>query len=129
MGFWIFMLIANLLIPLSMIGLGNYFAKRAPKEINMVFGYRTAMSTKNKETWEFAHHHCGKIWLSIGWILLPASFAAMMFVIGKDEGFLGIYGAVVCGVQLVALIGSIIPTEMALKRTFDKNGDRRQPIT
>ena len=124
MGFWIFMLILALLIPLSMIGFGRYFSKSAPKEINMAFGYRTSMSMKNEDTWEFAHRHCGKIWLVVGWILLPISCVAMLFVLGKDEDVIGICGTVICCVQLVPLIGSIIPTEVALKKTFDKNGNR-----
>ena len=60
MGFWIFMLIMDLLLPFTMIGFGRYFMKKAPKEINSVFGYRTSMSMKNKDTWEFAHKYCGK---------------------------------------------------------------------
>ena len=124
MGFWIFMLIMNLLIPFSMIGFGHYFAKTAPKKINMAFGYRTTMSMKNKETWEFAHRHCGKTWLIAGWILLPISCIAMLFVLGKGEDVIGICGAVICCVQLIPLIGSFIPTEIALKKAFDKNGNR-----
>lgn len=82
----------------TMIGFGMYFLKTAPKEINAVFGYRTAMSMKNKETWKFAHKYCGKIWCISG---------------------------LVCFVQLIPLIGSIIPTERALKRNFDENGNRK----
>ena len=40
MGFWIFMLLMNLMIPLTMIGFGRSFMKNTPKEINAVFGYR-----------------------------------------------------------------------------------------
>ena len=43
MGFWIFMLIMDLLLPFTMIGFGRYFMKKAPKEINSVFGYRTSI--------------------------------------------------------------------------------------
>ena len=55
MGFWIFMLIMDLLTPAIMIGFGRGFMKHPPKTINMVYGYRTSMSMKNKETWDFAH--------------------------------------------------------------------------
>ena len=41
MGFWIFMLIMDLLIPFTMIGFGKMFLKKAPDQINYVFGYRT----------------------------------------------------------------------------------------
>ena len=34
MGFWIFMLLMDLLIPLTMIGFGRYFMKNTPKELN-----------------------------------------------------------------------------------------------
>ena len=62
MGFWIFMLIMDMLLPVTMIYFGKQFMKNAPKEINATFGYRTTMSMKNKDTWEFAHKYCGKIW-------------------------------------------------------------------
>ena len=65
MKFWIFMLIMDLLLPFTMIGFGRYFMKKAPKEINSVFGYRTSMSMKNKDTWEFAHKYCEEIGLGI----------------------------------------------------------------
>lgn len=57
MGFLIFMVIMLLLTPLTMIGFGKYFIKSAPKEINGAFGYRTSMSMKNKDTWQFAHNY------------------------------------------------------------------------
>lgn len=50
MGFWIFMLIMDLLIPFTMIGFGKMFLKKAPDQINYVFGYRTSMSMKNQDT-------------------------------------------------------------------------------
>ena len=125
MGFWVFMLIMALLVPLTMVAFGKYFAKNAPKQINWVFGYRTSMSMKNKETWEFAHHYCGKLWLRIGYIMLVPTIVAMLFVIGKDESTIGISGGVLVIIQTVFLIGSIMPTEIALKNNFDKHGNRK----
>lgn len=85
MGFWIFMLIMDLLLPFTMIGFGRYFMKKAPKEINSVFGYRTSMSMKNKDTWEFAHKYCGKVWYVCGMVMLPITVIFMLLVIGKNE--------------------------------------------
>ena len=48
-GFWIFMLLTDLLIPLLMIGLGRLFMKRPPKRINGIYGYRTKRSMKTQE--------------------------------------------------------------------------------
>ena len=125
MGFWIYMLIVNLLIPFTMIGFGKYFIKKAPEKINGVFGYRTSMSMKNKDTWEFAHKYCGKIWYICGLILLPMTAVCMLLLIGEDKYAIGTRGAIIVGIQLVILIGSIFPTEKALRKNFDKNGERR----
>lgn len=126
MVFWIFMIVMDLLIPFTMVGFGKYFIKNAPKEINEVFGYRTSMSMKNKETWEFAHRYCGKLWLTIGFFMLIPSVIAMLFVIGKDESVVGTFGGIICGIQLVFLVGSIFPTERALKSNFDEHGNRKK---
>lgn len=125
MGFWIFMLFTDLLIPLIMIGFGRYFLKSAPKEINSIFGYRTTMSMKNKDTWIFAHHYCGKLWYVSGIISLIITVIALVPVMRETEDTIGTVGGVLCGMQMIPLIGSIIPTERALRRTFDKNGNRR----
>ena len=125
MGFWIYMLIIDLLLPFTMIGFGKYFLKTAPKNINTVFGYRTSMSMKNKDTWIFAHKYCGKIWFISGLIMLPLSVIVMMFVFGGLENVVGTVGAVLCGIQFIPILISIILTEKALNKTFDENGIRR----
>lgn len=125
MGFWIFMLIMDLIFPVTMIVFGRYFTKKAPKEINHIFGYRTSMSMKNKDTWNFAHNYLGKIWYVCGLVLLPVTIIYFLLIIGKSENYVGTAGGIVCVVQLVVLIGTIIPTERALRKNFDKNGERR----
>ena len=79
MFFWIFMLASDLIIPLTMIRFGRLFLAQAPKNINATFGYRTTMSMKNKDTWEFAHKYCGKLWCRCGLILLPLSVMSSWF--------------------------------------------------
>lgn len=125
MGFWIFMLIMDLLIPFTMIGFGRYFIKRVPKQINAVFGYRTSMSMKNKDTWDFAHKYCGRIWYSCGLIMLPVTVIFLLLAIGENEDYVGTVGGIICGVQLIPLMGSVLPTEIALKKNFDKNGKKK----
>ena len=125
MGFWIFMLAMNLLFPLIMIVMGRYFMKKSPKEINYIFGYRTNMSMKNKDTWDFAHKYFGKRWFRLGWLLIPISVIPMLFVIGKVEDIIGTVGMVVMVIDLILLIAPIFPTERALKKIFDKDGNKR----
>ena len=125
MGFWIFMLIMDLLLPFTMIGFGRYFMEKAPKEINSLFGYRTSMSMKNKDTWEFAHKYSGKVWYVCGMVMLPITVIFMLSVIGENKDCVGSIGVIINVVQLIPLIGAIIPTEIALRKNFDKNGTRR----
>jgi len=123
--FWIFMLCVNLLIPACMVGFGTLFAKGAPADINAFFGYRSAMSMKNKDTWDFAHRHNGRLWRKTGLYMTIGSVAAMLPAVGQGVGFVGVYGMVVCVLQLVIMIASVFLTERALKQTFDKDGNRR----
>ncbi len=125
MGFWWFMFFMDLLIPLTMIGFGRYFINHAPGNINMVFGYRTGMSMKNKATWEFAHHYFGRIWFWCGVIIAGISVIIMLFLIGKGKEMIGNAGLILCYVQVACLIGTIIPTERALRKKFDKEGQIR----
>ena len=125
MGYWFFMLAMNLLFPAIMITFGSYFMKKAPKEINHIFGYRTNMSMKNKDTWDFAHKYIGRLWFYLGLILVPITVIPMLFVIGGNEDTVGMIGGIICIVAVVILIAPIFPTERALKNTFDKDGNRK----
>lgn len=121
------MFIMLLFIPAVMVGFGAYFMKRAPKKINYVFGYRTARSMKNEDTWKFAHNFIGKIWLVCGTVLLVVGTASFFtFTANKNENAASIASLVILGVQLLVLMCSIIPTESALKKTFDENGNRKE---
>ncbi len=125
MAFWIFMLIMVILIPIIMIIVGKGLTKSAPKEINLIFGYRTTMSMKNKETWEFANKYIGKLWFKCGVVLLPITTIVMLFVLEKDTDIVGFVGGVIEAIQMIPLIGAIIPTEIALNKYFDKSGSRK----
>ena len=82
------------------------------------------MSMKNRDTWEFAHRHCGRLWRRIGLSLLLFSAAALLAVIGREHTVINFSGSVVCATQLLCLVGSIFPTEIALRKNFDKDGNR-----
>ena len=122
MGFWTYMLMMALLLPFTLLVFGIYFYKRAPKNINVVFGYRTSRSMKNMNTWRFAHHYCGRIWIVSGGVSLPLSILSMLLVIDKGENTIGYVGALWLFLPLILIVISIILTEKALKKKFDKLG-------
>ena len=118
MWFWIFMFFSNMLVPLVMIGAGRMLWKQCPGRINRVYGYRTKRSMKNMDTWKFAHEYCGKLWWKIGWTMLIVSIVVQIPFVHSSEDVIGKLGVVLCVVQLIVLLGSIIPTEIALKKKF-----------
>ena len=125
MGFWIFMLIACELIPFVMVVFGIVFSKTAPKNINIVFGYRTVRSMKNEDTWAFAHKHIGRTWLMMGIPMLVLSAVILVLVKGAGDTAISAVCTVLNIVQIVLLVAAIFPTERALEKTFDKNGNRK----
>lgn len=126
MAVWLLALLSDLLLPLIMIGFGKSFMKDPPGEINSAYGYRTPRSTKNWDTWTFAHQCCGRIWYQSGRILLRLTVLVLLFMIGQDSDFIGTVGGIIFVIQAIPAIGVIIPTEIALRKTFDKDGNRRQ---
>ena len=125
MWFWWFMLACNMLIPALMIGFGILMLKRPPKKINGLFGYRTAMSMKNMDTWKFAHDYAGRLWWKIGLIMAVPSVIVHIPFYNASEEAVSILGIIVMTIQCIALVASILPVESALKKAFNPDGTRR----
>lgn len=93
----------------TMIGFGFLFQKRPPKNINGLYGYRTAMSMKNQATWTFAHHYAGKIWFYSGIASLSLSLV-VLFLFCRTSCFETV-STILMFAQLILLVGVILPTE------------------
>lgn len=122
---WILMTLLSLLIPATMLFFGKQFIKGAPKEINNIYGYRTAMSMKNRDTWEFAHKFNGKIWVKLGWFELVTTPIVMLAVLFRNGTVVYTVGLIVMLLQVFPILISIPLTERALRQTFNKDGTRK----
>ena len=125
MGIKIAMIACASLIPLVMLVFGIIFSKVAPKNINILFGYRTERSMKNEDTWQFAHKHIGRTWTIVGIPMLVVSVIAMVLAMRAGETAMTAAATMLSIVQIVVLVAAIFPTERALENTFDKNGNRK----
>ncbi len=125
MGYWIFMLSMTLILPLAMIVFGGMFIKNIPSKINGVFGFRTAMSMKNEETWKFAHVYSGKLMVKFGAVMLAASVGLMAYFFHFGSDVVSYGGIFIEAVQIIVLFAIIFMTGSALKKEFDKDGNRR----
>lgn len=128
MGMWIWMLVCNLLLPVIMLVAGKLFLKHNPGKINRIVGYRSAMSMKNEDTWQFAHEVAGKYWWKWGWISLPVAVVPMALLLGQPKETVATVGLLLMCLLMVPLIGVIPYTEKKLRNTFDKDGNRKPGI-
>lgn len=125
MWFWWFIFACDLLIPIMMLCFGKIMCKRAPKNINYIFGYRTTRSMKNEDTWKFAHEYCGRLWWRLGLMTLVPTVLVHIPFYNSNENTIGIVATILMTIQVIVLIISIFPTERALKKTFNDDGIRK----
>lgn len=126
MGIWIFMIIIALPIPLIMIGFGKAMLTTASEEISDWFGYRTELAKKNKNTWAFAQKYYGRLLYKPGYFFLVLNAVVMAAVFGKGEDAASIAGGTVVVVTTLYLLVAIIPTQIAMHKTFHKDGSYRE---
>jgi uncharacterized membrane protein len=117
---WILSFLSAQVIPVTVLAAGYYYKNRVPK--TMKTGYRTARSTRSRETWVFAHRMLGRLWRPLGWVLLTVSFFGMFAVLIINKDALEKATSVLAIAQTVVMVGSLIPVERALKQNFDENG-------
>jgi len=108
-----------------MIGFGLYFYVAGPKKINYVFGYRTPMSMKNLDTWKFGNIYAGRCMWITGVVLFVGSMAALFAVMNSSDTTIRTAGIVIIIAHAVMIFGSVISTEIALRKNFDPSGNRR----
>ncbi len=119
--FWVTAFLA-LLIPCLMVFIGVLWKKHPPKKRNSLYGYRTRRSMKNIETWNFAQDYFGKIWFQ--WGIVLGLFTVVVMVL--FFAYCHLTSIILLTVDLIALFGSLIPVETALKRNFTEDGQRKE---
>ncbi len=125
MAFWIFMYLCTLLCPGLMLLLGWWTRHHPPTDINGFIGYRTSRSMQNEDTWRFAQAHIGTLWWKFGWwVLIPSALIPFLYL-HRSMDSIAFWGVILLSLQCVLLVLSVIPTEMALRKTFTKDGIRR----
>lgn len=124
MWYWFTMSLCNVLIPLIMILAGYMMEKHTPGKINHIIGYRTKRSMKNKDTWDFAHKLCGRLWWKAGWITIIPSGLIMVFLLHGNDKTISVATLFLEGIQIAVLFISILFVEKGLKENFDENGNK-----
>ncbi len=118
----------SFLVPLLMIVFGTIFLKKVPKSVNSFLGYRTSMSMLNKDTWEFAHVYCGKIWILFGSVGLILNLIAVLCGLVFDRNMIELVCVISIAIQCVMILVTIFLVEKKLEKNFDREGNRKVVI-
>ena len=116
------LMITIFLLPLVMVICGMSYTKRGPKKITRLQGYRSKMSMKNRETWDFAHKNLGDLWFKLGAPLLAVTSVVSLLVFRESTKQITTWCGVIFVIQLVIMVLPVFYTEKALKENFDENG-------
>lgn len=110
-------------IPAIMLIIGILWKKSPPKNINGFYGYRTPRSMKSQEAWDFANKYLANLYFTWGVICTILTAVVLSIYMGRGEILekLMIYVTIF---QVACVTLPILPTELALKRNFDKDGKR-----
>ena len=119
MWFWWFILLCDMLVPVTMVVAGRMMWKHCPKNINGIIGYRTPRSMKNKETWRFANEYCGRLFFKSGLVMVVPSVLVHVPLYPCDEETIRTASLIIVAVQIIVLVASVIFTEAALKKAFN----------
>ena len=117
--------ICTLIVPVIVLLVGLLFLKVKIKDVNSVLGYRTSMSMKNQDTWDFANSYFPKVWiiLSIGMIIV--TLLLWLILNKQSESVVERAATAITLVQTALMVLSIVPCEIALRKNFDKDGNRK----
>lgn len=94
------------------------------KTINNAGGYRSKRSMQNQDTWDFAQKYCSKISFYMFFLSLILAIAIMPTVSSKPIDRIGWIGLGIIMIQMMSVIVIMISTKKALKKTFDKSGNK-----
>lgn len=113
---WITYFILDIIIPLVMLIAGVLSAKKPPKNINVLVGYRTERSQKSKQAWNFAQKYFGILFLKTG---VAVTLVASLVVLKSSEKVWSIECVILIVLQTISVFVPIILTEKKLKSKFD----------
>ena len=113
----IFCVIA-VLVPAAILAVGIWWRVSPPPFRSKGFAYATALSSASPEAWAFAHHHCSRLWIRVGAILLV--LAAGILAVFPDS--VSSYVLWLIGGEMALFCLSAFLVDLLLKSSFREDG-------
>lgn len=118
-------MITLFITPVVVLIMGFVMYSNPPKMITRhYYGYRTRMSIKSHETWDYSQRLSAIVSIYTGSIMLIITVIVFIVFLKKSSDYLTAYVITVV-IQLIFLFLSYIPVEVALRKRFDKKGNPR----
>ncbi len=117
-------IICSMVVPVVMVIAGAVYIAVVAKKKGSLLGYHSAMSSKNSDTWQFAHERIGRLWF--GWGIILAVITAFLMFMLRAETAQSVCAATVgiCFFQILIMVLPLRMVEKALRFTFNKYGER-----
>lgn len=112
--------IITLAIGLVLLIVGLLFKTFPPRKINSIYGYRTATSRRNLDTWTVANKYSAGLLTLEGLVLTAIGLLTLLL---PDSGAIGT--AIGFGLFISSIIILAVATEKHLNKLFDKDGNRK----
>ncbi len=118
--------VVNMLLPLTLLGLGLLIWLTKPG-YGDAFGYRTTQSLRNKETWaraqELFGRSCTITFAVLSFITLISG--VIPIICGADKYVMGIVVGAAVFVDFIAFLILVGVVDGIVKREFDADGNRK----
>ncbi len=125
MGFWFYILITTLIVPVLMLLFGLYYGKNgAPKNIDGHSGFRSRRATKSWDAWVFTHKKAARLWKLMGVVMMPVTILLMLLTVKLSVEAINIFGSVLFLIQGITFAVSVIVVENQIKKNFNDVGVR-----
>lgn len=112
--------ILAMLSPVSMFLAGLLWRLHPPKKEGGGLAYRTELSTRSQQTWDFAHTQFAKLLLRLGVILSLITVILMVVFQAHYTSFV----LWLIGGQMVFFCLAAFLVDLLLKNLFDEHGNR-----
>lgn len=109
-----------MIVPVAMFVIGLRWRLKPPPFKTSGLVYRTEVTERTPEIWEFAHIHCGKLWSRFGVIMAVISTVLMVVLPGSYQKFL----LWLLTAQMLIMCVTVFMIDLLSKNLFDENGNR-----
>ncbi len=112
---------ADILAGIIFLAMGLFIKKVPPRSMKTFYGYRTDLSTRNKDMWDEANQYAARYSVRLGSVLLPVGLI-MGFIFKRQTNLFWLLTVGIVIVSAMLLLGN---TEWHLTQTFDEEGNRK----